>query len=713
MNKNETLAYLKNISLVLISGTLLIFPLFFLTNTTDFFVFPKQMLFMFVTILLLALWGVRMIIEKRLSLRTTPFNLPVFLFGAVILISSLVSRNIYDSLFQGIPVLMVMLFYFVTVNTIDNRNSFNVALSALSLGGVLSSLLSILYYFKLYVIPLPAIQTQYFTTFGSPVQHIAYLLPILLLSSLYVWRRYKAGHLKEFTTDYSLMVHVVSSVIILLGIAVTIFKVAVLPQKPIVLPFQYGAQIALASIGQDASRMLQSFLFGSGYGTFLTDFTRFHSPNFNLEQNLWTLSFSFSSSYFFELIATTGILGALAFIFILFKVIKTRLNPFSPLYAAVLAAFALSFFVPYSFTLVMLLFVLIGFYAVYLFLEGDKRVFDVVISLVALRQGLISFENEEEANAHRRRSDSMAFPIVIMVVFVLLGGFLGYFGTQLLRSDIKFAESLQQQALANGQTTYDLQRAAISDFPYKSDYYRIFSQVNLALANSLISATPQGTTPSAQVQQTVIALLQQSINSGRASVTLAPLNSSNWENLSSVYRSLVGVGQNAEQFAVASMNQAIALDPLNPRLRIALGGIYYQLGAYDLAQQQFQLAVNMKPDFANAYYNLGHAFEAKGGPSDLQNAFNNYQAVRQLVANDKASLAQIDKEIEDLRKKAQNLQASQQNVPQSNAQQPPLEVNQPQQQIPEEVGNVRVSPPPVSPSPAQANPTPTRAPSAQ
>ena len=174
------------------------------------------MLLIFVSVILFVLWGVKMVIEKKITIRTTPFNLPVFLFGAIILLSSLLSRNMFDSLFQTIPVISLLLFYFVAVNSIDDRGSFNIALSSLLIGGVVSSLLSILYYFKLYLLPFPQIQTQYFTTFGSPIQHIAYLLPILILSGLYVFRRYKAGKLREFTSDYSLLIHVVSSIIILL-----------------------------------------------------------------------------------------------------------------------------------------------------------------------------------------------------------------------------------------------------------------------------------------------------------------------------------------------------------------------------------------------------------------------------------------------------------------------------------------------------------------
>ena len=652
------------------------------------------------TLALLVLWGIRSYFERKIILRTSPFNLPIFIFGAIVLIASILSPNTYDALIQAVPLLLSLLFYFAIINTLDNRNSFNIALSSLMIGAVISSVISLLYFFNIFVFPFPAIQSQYFTTFGSPVQHIAYLLPVVLLSSLYIWKRYKAGSFKEFGRDYNLIIHVVSSILIILGIALTIYKIAVLPQKPIVLPFEYGFQIALASIAQDTGRMLLSFLFGSGYGTYLVDFTRFQPVGFNMEENLWNLSFSFSSSYVLELISTVGVLGVLSFAFIFLRTIKTRTNPISPLFIAVITAFVLSALIPYSYILVTLLFVLLAFYCVYLFLEGDKRVDDVVISLVAFKQGLLAFESEAEASRNRARTEGLAFPIVALVLILAVTGFVGYFGTRLLLSDITFAKSLQQDALTSGQQTYDLQRAAmdpnsLSGFPYKSDYYRIFSQVNLALANSLVTNL-EGASPSAQQQQTILALLQQSINSARAAATLSPMTPANWENLSQVYRSLIGVGQNAEQFAVASLQQAIRLYPYNPRLYIALGGIFYQLEAYDQAINQFQIAVSLKRDFANAYYNLGHAYEAK---QDYQNALASYQVVRQLVANDENSVKQIDEEIAALQSQAQTQTTTPADDVQPSDNQDPLEVNQPAQQFPQRPAEeqIPVSPPPTGP----------------
>src|SRR5690606_37821750 len=114
------------------------------------------------------------------------------------------------------------------------------------------------------------------------------------------------------------------------------------------------------------------------------------------------------------------------------------------------------------------------------------------------------------------------------------------------------------QALQSGTETYNLQTQAITEYPYRSDCYRLFSQINLALAANLVNAQ-QGKTPSEEVQNNIILLLQQSINAARQAVTLSPFTALNWQNLGQIYRNLIGVGENAEEFAVASYNQAIIL----------------------------------------------------------------------------------------------------------------------------------------------------------
>ena len=177
-----------------------------------------------------------------------------------------------------------------------------------------------------------------------------------------------------------------------------------------------------------------------------------------------------------------------------------------------------------------------------------------------------------------------------------------------------------------------------------------------------------------------------------------------WNSLSGLYRSLIGFGQNAEQFAVLTNQQAIALDPSNPQQYVSLGGIYYQLGVWDEAIRQFTLAANYKVDYANAYYNLGHAYESKGDAASLQNALQSYQQVLTLSASDKPSNDKIKAEIAALQQKISGqANAQQQQQTQAAAQGSSLNVNEPAAQLPGRDPKTEIPAPPTT----KVTPTPT------
>lgn len=700
------ISVLLNLRIVLISAVFLSFPIFFLTSTSDFFTIPKYLLVAFSTIILLIAWAVQMVLEGKITVKSSPFNLPVLLFGVAILLSALFSVNRYDSLIQSVPVLMLILLFFVTINSIQHQNSFTAILLSLLVGGVLSVVISVTSYFKVYLLPFPQIQNQYFTTLGTQIQSLLFLLPLFSVSFLSIVEMLKT---RLTTKKYNFIPHIISSGLLGGGIALFIYQIVSFPSKPILLPYVHGFQIALRTISQDVGRVAVSFLFGTGYGTFAQDFTRFRLASFNQEQNIWSLIFSFSSSYFLELIATTGILGVLSFLFLVARVIKTRGSAKNPIFLSVVLTLALSIFLPFSFNLVFLLFALLAIYTSYLYIAGDTRVFDVMVNLVAVRKGLLSFR-EISPELQGKKEQQPLLPVTSLIVVLIVSIFVAIFATRFFISDLKFTKSLQPATLNNGQLAYDLERQGIDLFRYRSDYYRLFSQLNLALANSLSNSIPAGSSPSAQTQQTILTLLQQSINNARSAIRLSPTNSLNWSNLAQIYRNLINVGRNSEQFSLASVNQAINLDPVNPLLYIQRGGIYYQLGQYDLAQREFQVAVSLKPDFTNAHYNLGHALESKGG---LAGALQEYQIVRQLARNNKDNLARIEAEIAVIEKKIGRPSQPTSGVS-AQGPQPPLELSTPSAQFPPQQPKLSIPPPPASPNRGEPGtsptPTPTKTP---
>lgn len=728
--KKNILSYFENVSLAIVGILFVLFPLLFLSTTTDAFVLPKQLLLIGLTSLALVIFAVRTLADGKLRLRTSPFDLPVALFIVVAFVSAVLSVNRYDALIAVTPLFFVGLLYFVVINTAKAEKQLLFLLGALTLGAAVSALITTTSFFNLYILPFEYAKAQAFTTFGSLLDQAIYLALVLPIAGYFGYGYINNVSSKKksaaddapnpFSTNIEsaaekkeskkyLAAFAGAFILIAIALSLTIYMLFT-TQKPLILPFETGLQTAMSAISQGSTNIFKSLLLGSGFGTYLNDFTQFKPASYNANPTLWAFTFFRSNSFVMELLATTGLLGIASFGFIIFKVVKQR-TFFLPLILAILAALAL----PFSFTLVALFFILLALFAVVCIHNNPNKFGEAEMYLVAFKKGLLAVtaENDKVSQSPAERKFSKILPIVftVVVLAVLLTPL--YFVTRFMLSDLIFQRSLVAAAQNDGVQTYELQAASINTFPYRDIYYRSFSQTNLALANALaINAQQQNASPSAETQQNILTLIQQSINAGRTAITVSPMTSFNWNNLSSVYRSLIGFGENADQFTVLTLNQAIALDPNNPQQYIDLGGVYYQLGDYDQAIRQFQIAINLKQDYANAYYNLGHALEEKG---EYAQALSAYNVVKQLVADNPENAKKINEDIENLNKRAQGGQQAQeqQQTASQSAQTNPAEqqneeqidVNRPQTTLPERNPREQIPGPTVSapvPSPSTA-----------
>lgn len=741
-NKNEVSAYLENISILILGLMLFALPLLFTTLTTDPFTLPKQVFLIAGGLILLLLSGARMISEGSVRISRTPFDIPLALFGIVTIISAVLAVNRSDAIMATVPVIFAIIFFFLMVNLAKNRASMTFVLTAFITGIAISSLIAILSYAKIYVLPMAFTKDPNFLTMGTILDQAMYLTFALPIVGYYLYtafthiktRRLRSGNNANNTASQTsvltanpigMVFITVSSMLIVAALGLTLYKI--FQTKPVMLPYEVGFQTAFAAISQDAGRTIQAFLFGSGYGTYSVDFSRFKLASFNLNPQLWSLTFFRSSSYALEILATTGILGLLSFIFILWTIFKEvrsvegkRPTP-NPLTISVILAALSAIFLPFSPVMSIVFFLILGLFAAEKRLQAlshSEKYYDVELHFVAFNMGLISImpTNDEGAGADHKVKQTeytKILPVGLFLLFAVIAAVIGFFTYNFTASDILFQRSLVAASQNNGLQTYQDQALAIRTFPYRDAYYRIASQTDLALANSLASSVPQGSSPSAELQQNITQLIQESIATGRAATEVSPQTGSNWQNLSSVYRGLIGFGQNAEQFAIATQQQAIALNPNDPQGYINLGGIYYQLQAWDNAQSSFQTAVQLKPDYANAYYNLGHALEQKG---DNANALTAYQTVKTLIATDTEGVKKMDAEIAALQKKigaaekeanAAPEQAATAPEQQPEQPQPTVGINQPGTQLPEQKNPVKLPSPAVTAEPSpKTSPTP-------
>jgi tetratricopeptide (TPR) repeat protein len=209
------------------------------------------------------------------------------------------------------------------------------------------------------------------------------------------------------------------------------------------------------------------------------------------------------------------------------------------------------------------------------------------------------------------------FPVIIFLLFLAGAIPVLYITFKMISADYYHRQALSQ-ANKSGTLTYQYLQKAETLNPY-NDLYRVdLAQTNFALANALASqkgTSQTGQTPVAlsdKDKTTIQTLLSQAINEGRASVALSPRSSRDWEVLASIYRNITGVAQNAMTFSLDAYGRAIQRDPLNPILRVNVGGIYYSAKNYDMAVRFFNDAISIKSDYANAYFNLALALRDQG-----------------------------------------------------------------------------------------------------
>lgn len=710
--RRDLSVYFENISLTVVGILFVLFPVVFLSTTTDAFVLPKQLFLIAGTSLALFFLILKTIITGKLKLRTSPFDLPVILFMLVALLSAAFSTNRFDSLIAYVPVLFVGILYFVIVNSTRNEKNLLFLLSSLTIGAVLSGLISILSFVKIYPLPFEYTHIATFTTFGSLLDQAVYFALVLPIAG-YFGYNYLNGQKKNQpetlaaaaegptqtkNSRKSLAAFGVAFFVLAIGLALSVYMLMT-SQKPLILPFDTGLQTAMAAISQSTPNIFKSILLGNGFGTYLNVFTAFKSASYNANDTLWAFTFFRSSSLVLELMATTGLLGLATFGLLLFRIFRQK-TFFLPLVLAVVATILL----PFSFTLLSLFFIMVALFAIVTIHNNPNKHGDAEFKFVGLKKGLFKFVHIHPAElSATERKLARVLPTVLALVTIVAVLLPLYFVVRFALSDMIFQQSLMAAARNDGLQTYQLQANAITMFPYRDVYYRSFSQTNLAIASALATNQPKDKKPNADVQKNILVLIQQSINAGRSAVTLAPLTSFNWNNLSAIYRSLIGFGENADKFTLLTLNQAVALDANNPQQYIDLGGVYYQLGQYDQAITQFQTAINLKKNYANAYYNLGHAYEEKG---QFDMAAQAYQTVKELVAGNAENTAKINADIDTLNKKkagqqaaAQQQQPTQNPSVANNPQQNPkaIDVNKSETQLPERNPKEKIPGPSVSP----------------
>lgn len=103
-------------------------------------------------------------------------------------------------------------------------------------------------------------------------------------------------------------------------------------------------------------------------------------------------------------------------------------------------------------------------------------------------------------------------------------------------------------------------------------------------------------------------LVNRSIQEAKRAVTLAPTSVNAWLNLARVYHGLIGIAGDAGNWALASYQKTVTVDPTNPILFMDIGELFMTLGKPEDAGHVYIKAIILKPNYITAWYNLANIF---------------------------------------------------------------------------------------------------------
>jgi len=481
----------------------------------------------------------------------------------------------------------ILLFFFI--NQLEAKSKELVSKTIVISGALFSLWIILAFSGLLSALPLPAyIKAKGFTPEAGYLPAVIYLATTLLLAAgSFITEKHIAKKLAVGFAGF----FIVSALIL------SIYNV--LPGKQASPRFPgVGVSWFIA-----VDSLKSSPIFGVGPGNYLTAFNRFRPASFN-GSDLWAVKFSTASNFFLTVLTEVGLLGFAGFIILLFQLFKHSKKDlkekrlvnwgFASIVNLVSLLLLVMFFVLFPATnlLIVMFFVLLS-------LNTKTKL--TKLNLVA--------ETHDDNESLGTKISSKFPAILVSLPVVLVVGFLMFRSINVVRAEYKFKKSIDSLAKNDTKVVYDVMTQAINLNPRVDRYRAAFSRINLLLANSVV----QKKDLTDDQKKALTQLIQVAISESKANVALNPLRSDNWAFLGSTYRSVMPLAKGADDFAIQSYRQAIILEPLNPNLRIALGGVYFAKKDFDSAIAVFRTVTEqVKPDLANGHFNLAYAYKEKG-----------------------------------------------------------------------------------------------------
>ncbi len=630
-------------------ATIFLIPILFLPWTSDVLDFNKQAVLVLLIVISFIFWIIKTLISGKFEFNKNKIHIFVGILFFVYILSTIFSIYKYGS-FWGWPqitsesllsLMAIIGLYFIVSNNFSKKEFF-ISIIVLTCSALIAEIIGLLQLFGVYfsfntigsvgglgffavvLIPISMLMTMVSEKWWRFLFAVQLLISLILFSfinySIIWWAVIAASALVMiFGTIKRDIIDARWMALPMFFLAVSVFfmllggQIGWMQQKTneIFLSQQTSLEISFQAIKENP-------LLGSGPGTFAYNFSKFKDVSLS-QGSFWSVTFNQATSEVLNKLATTGILGTLAFlaliIFAVFTLAKILIKDKQAGQDLLLLGLSLGF-VTLCFIYFLYCSNLVLTLLFYLFLAGIV----VIIS--------------EEKKKYELKSSSLAtlgitFAFTLILIFglgiVILNG-------QRYVAELNYHQALVKWSEGNtDQATKKLETAA--SLNSSSDlYFRQLSQVYLS--QLLKKAQDLTSTPTQEESTAMQSLVANSVNSAKYATDLNPKSTNNWSVRGYVYQNLFGILDDAGTWALNSYDEALKLDPNSPYFYFQKGNVNYILAVrteatdrnkkieyLNKSKEFLEKAVSLNANYSNALYSLGVVYDALGEKTKATESF--------------------------------------------------------------------------------------------
>ena len=630
-------------------------PIFFTNLTYQGIAFEKQIYFYFWTLLALIAWASKSGYLGEMKIRKTPLDIPILLFWGSYLVSTIFSVDKWHSFFGffGDPsrgflnVTAFIVIYYLILNNLSDK-LFRWLLRGIFIAGFIVSIWTFLV--SMGIKFLPDTLAVYFPlsfvgSMGGVSLFLMSLIPLGIMRIFKIQEKDKGNKLNfgiflhlflialnlfvvftlfAYSTWLALLIGMVLFLVFVLAkIIQPKGSWAILPMIifVLVLVFLMIGSVNLSrvslplvadvpfntALGIAKESVKDNFFFGYGAANFGHAF----SKNLPIGFDNYGVRFFQGQGLMLENIATIGVVGTVFFTIliltylgsVLFLLTRDKENNKINSLGLVTASIIL----------------LVG--VMTMRIEGSIMTLWLLISFLALAVVYMESKTKEKfINFSLKASPKFALTLAFIYLIVFAGvAFMFVFIGKVYVADLRMGSAARATEVSEGGSVASVIKA-INVNPHEGRYYTRLGQEYMALTNQEMLKDEKD-----RDIEKIRYYLSLAIEAGKRGEELMPEDATNTEVLAQIYENAGLYVADAYDLARKKYERAHELEPFNPDFLLKIGQTKIKLSSFkesddekkslwEEAKDDYQKAVEMRPNYPLAYYNLSLAQEGLGEP---------------------------------------------------------------------------------------------------